>query len=597
MAQEKLEIVVGADVQEVVQKLDQISKVAKTSMESTATSFEPVKKALKKVQVEAFDTDKAFREAMDRISSTVDKNIDNAIKSFQALDKSVDKTARQVKTLQDKFREFGGISSNNAAKGLEAINKAAAQTSAELPKLTKATGQGTQTLINFGRVVQDAPFGIIGIANNIDPLIQSFTSLKASTGSAGAAFKALAGSLIGPAGIALAISTVTSLLIVFAQNKQRAASETKKLKEEEDVYVNTLAKEKTTLDNLFAVATSANVPLKARTEAIKELRQNYGAYLKDFSDEEILAGKAATAYQKLAAALINVARAKAAEAQQIENSKKILANEEKIAQIREQAQKDAANARNRTQQISGGTAGTGGSFLVTAADQQATIFKKAREEAEALRNENIKLEEQQKRLADAILKNQVAPFKEAKETVKGTKKEILETVAALNGFLVGVNESFNKTALQIQEAVKLFNPNNFGKLPSVAGNGDRQIQSMEQQVENAKRLAFLIKSVNYDKQIEQAEILSGIINNGINAGIDQFFNAIANNQDPFEALQQSVKRLVAELAAAVVKALLLQAITAAFSGGSSLAVDGGGLISGVLRGDNILLSLFRSSRD
>lgn len=93
-------------------------------------------------------------------------------------------------------------------------------------------------------------------------------------------------------------------------------------------------------------------------------------------------------------------------------------------------------------------------------------------------------------------------------------------------------------------------------------------------------------------QQELAKQFSDILNNSINAGIDQFFNAIANNQDPFEALAQSVKRLVAELAAAVVKALILKAITAAFTGGASGGLGalsgllGGGSAS-VLRGDQI----------
>jgi hypothetical protein len=64
-----------------------------------------------------------------------------------------------------------------------------------------------------------------------------------------------------------------------------------------------------------------------------------------------------------------------------------------------------------------------------------------------------------------------------------------------------------------------------------------------------------------------------VIDNGINAGIDQFFNALANNQDPFAALQQSVKRLVAELAAAVIKTLILKAIANSIAPGSGALVD------------------------
>lgn len=82
-------------------------------------------------------------------------------------------------------------------------------------------------------------------------------------------------------------------------------------------------------------------------------------------------------------------------------------------------------------------------------------------------------------------------------------------------------------------------------------------------------------------QQELVKSISDTITGGLTAGIDQFFNALANNQDPFEALAQSVKRLVAELGAAVVKALLLKAVTAAFTGGTS---EGAGALSGIFGG-------------
>lgn len=104
-------------------------------------------------------------------------------------------------------------------------------------------------------------------------------------------------------------------------------------------------------------------------------------------------------------------------------------------------------------------------------------------------------------------------------------------------------------------------------------------------------------------QQELVKSISDTITGGLNAGIDQFFNAIANNQDPFEALAQSVKRLVAELAAAVVKALILKAVTAALSGGTSAGLEGlvgggggGGILQSLLRGPDIGLSLIRQTR-
>lgn len=83
-------------------------------------------------------------------------------------------------------------------------------------RLSSASGQATTTLTNLNRVVSDAPYGFIGIANNINPLVESFGRLKAETGSIGGALNALVSSLSGPGGLGIAFAAITSA-ITFAQ--------------------------------------------------------------------------------------------------------------------------------------------------------------------------------------------------------------------------------------------------------------------------------------------------------------------------------------------------------------------------------------------
>ena len=54
-----------------------------------------------------------------------------------------------------------------------------------LGKIVNPSYQATLALTNLGRVAQDAPFGFLGIANNLNPLLESFQRLKATTGSTG----------------------------------------------------------------------------------------------------------------------------------------------------------------------------------------------------------------------------------------------------------------------------------------------------------------------------------------------------------------------------------------------------------------------------
>ena len=174
-------------------------------------------------------------------------------------------------------------------KGLQGAQKELAATAKEAAKLDSTLGKGLtkgsntagQSLVNLGRIAQDAPFGFIGIQNNINPLLESFGRLKAETGSTGGALKALAGSLIGAGGIGLAVSVATGLLTVLAQQgffktekaADSAAEANKKYKESLDGIFADVAKEVTQVTTLIAVLNSETETRGRKLAALKELKQ------------------------------------------------------------------------------------------------------------------------------------------------------------------------------------------------------------------------------------------------------------------------------------------------------------------------------------
>jgi hypothetical protein len=118
-----------------------------------------------------------------------------------------------------------------SAVGFDQVNKALESTSQTLTQTSEAaskagknlgnqlkvgTNKATQSLTDLSRVVQDAPYGFIGIANNINPLVESFGRLKAESGSTGGALKSLLSGLSGPAGLGIAFAAITTA-ITFAQ--------------------------------------------------------------------------------------------------------------------------------------------------------------------------------------------------------------------------------------------------------------------------------------------------------------------------------------------------------------------------------------------
>lgn len=152
----------------------------------------------------------------------VGADVTQAEKALDKLSREVKKTGAAIgtdlsKSVNTGTRALDKIpqSTNRATASLSSIGRAVNTGSNALEKLPQSSNRATFALTNFSRVVQDAPFGIIGIANNIDPLVLSFQQLRRETGSASGAFKALASSLKGGGGIALGVSLITSGLIVF----------------------------------------------------------------------------------------------------------------------------------------------------------------------------------------------------------------------------------------------------------------------------------------------------------------------------------------------------------------------------------------------
>ena len=200
---------------------------------------------------------------------------------------------------------------DRAKLGAEETARSTDNASKALGKLPNVTGQATSTLTNFSRVVQDAPFGLIGIANNIDPLITSFNQLKATTGTTGGAFKALLGQLAGPAGFALAVSTITSLMIKYgdslfgaSQASRQLAEATKKAAEEQKAILEGIARERVEIDKLIIGLNSENTTRGQKEAILKKLRAINPQYFGDLKNEEGLINSLNIAYQRYTASLV-----------------------------------------------------------------------------------------------------------------------------------------------------------------------------------------------------------------------------------------------------------------------------------------------------
>lgn len=101
------------------------------------------------------------------------------------------------------------------------------------------------------------------------------------------------------------------------------------------------------LNLLYKATQDSTQSVNDRKRAILEMRSLYPDYLKKFSDEQILAGRAAEAYRDLASAILEAARAQAAREKIVENELKILGLRDKMAE----AEANQAKAEARLSQL------------------------------------------------------------------------------------------------------------------------------------------------------------------------------------------------------------------------------------------------------
>jgi hypothetical protein len=127
---------------------------------------------------------------------------------------------------------------NQELTRLNSLGKSFANTSSQsFDKFRVSAGAASGSAIAFNRVIQDAPFGIIGVANNIQQLAEQFSALRATSASTGAAVKSFFTSLISPANLAiLAVSAVTAALTAYALSAEQTKSPVEELKDAQDNF-------------------------------------------------------------------------------------------------------------------------------------------------------------------------------------------------------------------------------------------------------------------------------------------------------------------------------------------------------------------------
>ena len=221
---------------------------------------------------------------------------------------------------------------------------------------TEAVTRKTNNLkMQFSQVARELPslamgpqMFILAISNNLPMLsdaiadVRKQNELLAASGQKGVpVWKQLAGAVFS---WQTALVAAISLGIVYGKEignwvsslfkAKKELIDTQKIQNElNKVQVEggkSAAEEAAKLKILYTASQDTSKSMKERNKAVDELQKMYPSYFGKLSNEEILAGKASDAYDRLTKSIISSAKARAAMSKMVDEQGKILENEQKI---------------------------------------------------------------------------------------------------------------------------------------------------------------------------------------------------------------------------------------------------------------------------
>jgi hypothetical protein len=241
------------------------------------------------------------------------------------LNNALEETERQL-------TEIGQKSKNVTAPAVKSFNQ-----------LKSSVGAANGSAIAFNRIIQDAPFGLLGVGNNIQQFTEQIAFLKQTTGSTGTALKAFFSSLITPTNLLiLGVSALTSALTAYQMGAFDSAEETKDLRSETDLFNESLNNVVKNLNSVNSARLQGNkgasdqlVELellnsvlndnsKSESERIRAynlLLEKYPKIIKNISDEKKLVEGLGESYNLLVNAIGERAKAIAVEEELVKISK------------------------------------------------------------------------------------------------------------------------------------------------------------------------------------------------------------------------------------------------------------------------------------
>lgn len=338
---------------------------------------------------------------------------------------------------------------NNVTASVTKMQQSLSKTTPALNATGTAVAKTSKDFTGLARVIQDLPFGFIGIQNNL-------TQLLPAAGALGLGLSALT------AGFTFAAVGLQNWSALFPSATDKIKEQVKALNDTKQAlsdYVDTLddvnkariigvqkaQEEIISLKVLYDATQNQNISIEKRRQLVDQLQEQYPKYFANIKDEVILAGGATQAYNQLSSAILASARARAGQDQLVDLQKQLLITEQqqldKNRQLSDLYQKINALRSSGAKLVI--TSATGEERLTDAGAKMNKLqsqYNDLLDDGAKLQRTNIDLSERSKRLLkdintgveanpDALLNPTGKLDKE--KAAKKIKKDVLLTFAQL----------------------------------------------------------------------------------------------------------------------------------------------------------------------
>lgn len=233
-----------------------------------------------KVLIKELDQEvESLTDAYQLLNAELQKNVTQGGRTLSVMNAEISalkKTRDATATTAQEFQKFNDQirKTEQEIRTLTTTQRSQEQVNADM---IANTGLASNTIVEFGRTLSDAPFGIIGVTNNLSNLANNFVILTGKVGGTKNMFDLLIQQLKRGGGLILAMQFALMLTTLFRDQIEALFSSTKKLEGAFTDLDDELTSSKGVFDSYVRVLQSANIELEKQLEIVSILRKDYSS--------------------------------------------------------------------------------------------------------------------------------------------------------------------------------------------------------------------------------------------------------------------------------------------------------------------------------